>query len=137
MSIFKLLFVDSIVFIDGVVIVGNMLEIKYLGKDELIIVDWSGFVDNESGLSYFEWVVCKVVFRDDCNILFVDVGFKVIVENFVFDIKFGIFYVLIVWVYNNVGLFREIELNQFILDEILLIVGIVYDGFSDRNDYEL
>lgn len=111
MSIFKLLFVDSIVFIDGVVIVGNMLEIKYLGKDELIIVDWSGFVDNESDLSYFEWVVCKVVFRDDCIILFVDVGFKVIVENFVFDIKFGIFYVLIVWVYNNVGLFREIELN--------------------------
>lgn len=43
--IFKLLFIDNIELIKGVVIVGNILEIEYLCKEEFVMVDWSGFFD--------------------------------------------------------------------------------------------
>ena len=136
-SISKPLLVDSTAPTDGVVIVGNTPETKYLGKDESLIADWSGFVDHESGLSHFEWAVCKAAVRDDCIIPFVDVGLKATVENSALDIKTGISYVLIVRAHNKVGLFRETESNQFILDGTPPTAGTVYDGSSDRNDREL
>lgn len=136
-SISKPLLVDSTAPTDGVVIVGNTLETKYLRKDESLIADWSGFADHESGLSHFEWAVCKAGSRDDCITPFVDVGLMATIENSALDIKPGISYVLIVRAHNKVGLFRETESNQFILDGTPPTAGTVYDGSSDRNDLEL
>ena len=136
-SISKPLLVDGTAPTDGVVIVGNTLETKYLRKDESLIADWSGFVDHESGLSHFEWAVCKAGSRDDCITPFVDVGLKATIENSALDIKPGISYVLIVRAHNKVELFRETESNQFILDGTPPTAGTVYDGSSDRNDLEL
>lgn len=136
-SISKPLLVDSTAPTDGVVIVGNTLETKYLRKDESLIADWSGFADHESGLSHFEWAVCKAGSRDDCITPFVDVGLMATIENSALDIKPGISYVLIVRAHNKVGLFRETESNQFILDGTPPTGGTVYDGSSDRNDLEL
>ena len=133
----KTLLVDSTAPTEGVVLVGNTLETKYLRKDESLIADWSGFLDHESGLSHFEWAVCKAASTDDCIIPFVDVGLKATVENSALDIKLGISYVLIVRAHNNVGLFSETESNQFILDGTPPTAGTVYDGSSDRNDQEL
>ena len=136
-SISKPLLVDSTAPTDGVVIVGNTLETKYLGKDESLIADWSGFLDHESGLSHFEWAVCKATVRDDCIVPFVDVGLKATIENSALDIQPGISYVLIVRAHNKVGLFSETESNQFILDRTPPTAGTVYDGSSERTDHEL
>ena len=124
----KPLLVDSTAPTDGVVIVGNTLETTYLRKDESLIADWSGFLDHESGLSHLEWAVYKAAVRDDCIIPFVDVGLKATVANSALDIKPGISYVLIVRAHNKVGLFRETESNQFILDGTPPTAGTVYDG---------
>ena len=136
-SISKPLLVDSTAPTDGVVIVGNTLETKYLRKDESLIADWSGFGDHESGLSHFKWAVCKAGSRDDCITPFVDVALKATIENSALDIKPGTSYVLIVRAHNKVGLFKETESNQFILDGTPPTAGNVYDGSSDRNDLEL
>ena len=136
-SLSKPLLVDSTAPTDGVVIVGNTLETKYLRKDESLIADWSGFADHESGLSHFEWAVCHAGSRDDCVTPFVNVGLRVTIVNSALDIKPGISYVLVVRAHNKVGLFRETESNQFILDGRPPVAGTVYDGSSDRNDLEL
>lgn len=133
----KPLLVDSTAPLVGVVVVGNTLETKYLRRDESLIADWSGFADHESGLSHFEWAVCPAGTRDDCITPFVNVGLKATIENSALDIKPGISYVLIVRAHNNVGLIREANSNQFILDDRPPTAGIVYDGSSDRTDLEL
>lgn len=136
-SISKPLLIDSTAPLVGVVVVGNTLETKYLRRDESLIADWSGFSDHESGLSHFEWAVCPAGSRDDCITPFVNVGLKATIENSALDIKPGISYVLIVRAHNKVGLFREANSNQFILDGRPPTAGIVYDGSSDRTDLEL
>lgn len=132
-----LLLIDSTAPTIGSVVVGNTLEVKYLKKDEPVLADWSGFVDQESGLSYFEWAACHASSTDECITPFVNISLRTVVETSVLDIKPGVSYVLVVRAHNNVGLYSEAISNPFILDDTPPIAGIVYDGSSELSDIEM
>lgn len=54
----------------------------------------------------------------------------------VLGIEFGVLYVVVIYVFNKVGLFGEVIFNLFIVDNLSLLVGIVYDGLYKWNDIE-
>ena len=136
-AISKPLLIDNTEPTKGAVIVGNTLETEYLRKEEPVTADWSGFSDQESGLSRFEWAVCHAGSTKDCITPFVDVGLKRSIRNSALDIKPGVCYVVVVRAHNKVGLFSEAVSNQFMLDLTAPISGIVYDGSDERNDAAL
>ena len=133
----KPLLIDSTAPISGTVIVGNAADIKYLKKDESVQADWSGFIDNESGLSHFEWAVCHASSTGECITPFVNIGLKKSIDNSALDLKPGVTYVLVVRAHNSVGLYSESTSNSFIVDDTSPTAGTVYDGLSELSDLDI
>lgn len=130
------LLIDSSPPTIGAVVVGNTPEMKYLDANEVVKGDWSGFYDEESGLSHFEWTVCLSITPKECITPFVNIGLKTNLAKSNLDVKPGISYVLLVRAHNNVGLYGEALSNPFSYDGTVPTAGTVYDGLSVFNDLE-
>ena len=121
----------------GTVMIGNRPEPKYLKNEESLLAEWSGFIDQESGLNHFEWAACHASSKDECITPFVNIALKTSLKNSALDLKPGLSYVIIVRAHNNVGLFSEAVSNPFILDGTAPIAGTVFDGLTELSDLEI
>ncbi|XP_015767122.1 PREDICTED: uncharacterized protein LOC107345883, partial [Acropora digitifera] len=130
------LLIDSSPPTIGAVVVGDTPGMKYLDANEVVKGDWSGFYDEESGLSHFEWTVCLSITPKECITPFVNIGLKTNLAKSNLDVKPGISYVLLVRAHNNVGLYSEALSNPFSYDGTVPTAGTVYDGLSVFNDLE-
>ncbi len=120
----------------GNVIVGKTSEHTYFKKGDSITAKWSGFVDSESRLSYFEWAICQTSVKHQCIGPYANVGVKTTTNIDALGISYGISYVVIVRAFNKVGLFSEANSNQFIVDGERPSSGTVYDGLKRQKDIE-
>lgn len=120
----------------GNVTLRKTAETTYFKKRDSITAKWSGFVDNESRLSHFEWAICQTSETDKCINEYVNVGLNTSTNIDAFGIKYGISYVIIVRAFNKVGLFSEATSNQFMLDGANPSPGTVYDGLERQTDRE-
>lgn len=120
----------------GNVTVGKTSGTSYFRKGDSIIATWSGFGNDDSRFSHFEWTMCQASAKDKCVIPYKNVGVKTTVNIDVIGIDHGISYVVVVRAYNNGGLFGEATSNEFILDGSKPSAGTVYDGLERRKDIE-
>ena len=130
------LLIDSIPPTVGNVTVGNTAVTKYFKVGDFISAEWSGFVDNDSNLSHFEWAICEASAKDKCAKPLVNVGLQKAIKVEVVGLLYGVSYVVVVRAFDKVGLFSEAISNQFILDGTRPSAGTVYDGLRRRKDIE-
>ena len=130
------LLIDTTPPTPGNVTVGNTFETKYFKNGDLITAKWTGFVDNESHLNYFEWAICQASNTDECISPFVNVGIRTILEIDALGLTYGVSYVVIVRAFNKAGLLTEAGSNQFIVNVKEPSTGTVYDGKQRRKDIE-
>ena len=120
----------------GNVTIGNTVGTKHFKKGDLITAEWSGFVDYESHLSYFEWAICQVSAKDKCVFPYMNVMLKTTINIDVLGLDYGVSYAVIVRAFNKAGMYSEAFSNQFVLDGTKPFPGTVYDGSQRRNDIE-
>ena len=131
-----LLLIDTTPPSVGNVTVGKTSGTSYFRKGDSIMAIWSGFGNDPSRFSHFEWTLCQAIARDICVIPYKNVGIKRTVNIDIVGIEYGISYVVVVRAYNNGGLFDEATSNDFILDGSKPSAGTVYDGLERRKDIE-
>ena len=130
------LLIDNTPPTPGNVTVGNTDRTKYFNNGDVITAKWNGFVDSESHVNYFEWVICLASTTEKCISLFVKVGLRTTQEIDALGLTYGVSYVVIVRAFNKAGLFREASSNQFIVSGKEPSPGTVYDGTQRRKDIE-
>lgn len=120
----------------GNVTLEKTAETAYFRKRHSITATWSGFVDDESHLSHFEWAICEACETDKCVNQYVNVGLDSTTNIDMFGFKYGISYVVIVRAFNEAGLFSEACSKHFILDGVNPSPGTVFDGLERQIDRE-
>lgn len=135
-AVAPVLLIDSTPPSVGNVTVGKTSGTSYFKKGDSVIATWSGFGNNQSSFSHFEWTICQASAKDKCVIPYKNVGVKTTINIDVTGIDYGVSYVVVVRAFNKVGLFGEANSKEFILDGLKPSAGTVYDGLERRKDIE-
>lgn len=70
----------------GNVTLEKTAETTYFKNRHSITAKWSGFVDDESHLSHFEWAICQTCETDKCVNQYVNVGLDTTINIDMFGI---------------------------------------------------